>query len=407
MIPKLKTSFSKKICKSLIRTISRQPRPPKPISLPSILPILSSSSEKKSDSTRKFIALGFGLAAITAKSDEKTQQTIAPAPVTADPTKKGTGLVNLETPAKAPVKTGKKKSEDPNYLPYPGPYEQIDHDSKECLEHIATFMGGRLQVLAGTQEKNKKIEIVMDVSASPMIQRTFHASNLALYASLGNDYQLTGKVSGGGRVEGSAVIMNTGLQGFSITPHFKINPGGSQYNSVSLDVNQKGADYHLSGSFDAKSLNATYLQTFNKTPDVACGLHLVAPVPITAASCILIPALRYRDVDSKTKIGDIYTLQYVSGQHTIFLSYVRKESNQLTIATQFFLVGQNRETGYAIATKFDMTKFLYQAKIASDGTVTVGCEYLVTPQVKLNLSGELVHGQNQPPGFGVGLTLLV
>lgn len=404
MIPKLKTSLSKQICKSLINTLSHQP---KPISLPSFLPILSSSSEKKSGSTAsKFIALGFGLAAISAKSDENTP-TIAPAPVTADPTKKGTGSVNLETPAKPPAKTGKKKSDDPHYLPYPGPYEQIDHDSKEVLEHINYFMGGRLQVLAAAQEKNKKIEIVMDISASPMIQRTFHASNLGLYASLGHDYQLTGKVSGNGRVEGSAIIMNTGFQGFSIAPHFKINPGGSQYNSLSLDVNQKGADYHLNGSFDAKSLNFTYLQTFNKTPEIACGLHLLAPIPITAQSCYLIPAIRYRDVDSKTKIGDVYTLQYVSGQHNFWVSYLRKESNQLTIATQLVLNGQTRETGYAIATKFDMTKFLYQAKIASDGGVTVGCEYLVTPQVKLNLSGELMHGQNQPPGFGVGLTLLV
>jgi len=413
MLPRLRSKQTAKLFKAIL--------PKKSLNqISSTLPVLTnftnSSSSNQSTKSRLFV-LGAGLAALVDKeenTEKKPEHFFAPPPITTDPT--AAKAVPSQDSATNQQKKKTEKSQDdfrdrkeikPETCP---PYEDFDREVKTIIEEIPVVAGTRFQFAKGFQgaSQDKFLHMQIEMNATPAVQRVYHACALHVSGIFGHDFALRGSLSGNMRLVGVIEIKRfpDWLLPFQIPMvRFSIVPTNPQYNSLSAEFKYPAKDWCFSGVVENKGVSINYLQNIWNHPKIRAGLQFTSEFPLGRSQSLLIPLLTYAQSpifgsvqvipNQMATIFNVHRHFYKSSRNT-------KNNRYCSIGTQFGFVGQTRESTFSVGAKMERTKWSYNAKISSDGTVSVAYSKEIRRGLSMTISGELYHFQNQPPMFGIG-----
>ena len=85
-------------------------------------------------------------------------------------------------------------------------------------------------------------------------------------------------------------------------------------------------------------------------------------------------------------------------------NYARRVNDRLTLASELRFDANSRESQFKVGYKWSLRQAQFKGTISSDGVVAATLEELISPALKLSLSGQISHFTNQYR-FGIGATV--
>lgn len=198
------------------------------------------------------------------------------------------------------------------------------------------------------KDQKKQLQLVSTVHLSQPVQTAPEGStaDLQVITSIGQQHTLVGAVDVAGRVNGSYIhtpgnwVFKTHARSMPASPAMQ-QPA---HKSMAFDTTYKGSDFHAAGSYSSTGISsASYLQSV--TPTVSLGIQAQHRYPEMS----LIGVARYKNLNAGSKRGDVVTLTAMD-RGIFSLSYARKVNENLTLASDFTYVHNNKKSQTSVGT---------------------------------------------------------